>query len=454
VAVLPFANMSGDPGQQYLADGFSEELINALSNVNSLRVVDRTSSFYFGDHPAPLAEIARRLDAGAVLEGSLRRDGRHLRITVALINAISGYRFWTHSYDRDFSDILKLQGEIAEKVTQSLLATLHAGAAMQKPMGGTDNSLAFDAYLRGLRLMNGRDSPSYRSALAAFDEAARLDPHYARAQAMRAYVLMFLAAFGTATDRTPVRDTLLQALDAANLAVSLAPGWGESHAAKGAVLLTLLDFAGAEHELLRARSLAPDDIGVDRPYAYLESWLDHPAAAEAAAARVVARYPAEGSGYWDQAQIYYLDRHYREALAASQHGSALVATGPPGGEEATAALAWLALGRADIATRICAPNRTWQETVCLAIAAQRLGHLAEAQARLTALHTLLGDRGAYNYAQIYAQWSDTKNALAWLTAAYRLHDTGIVQLKVDPLMDPIRARPEFADIERRLDFPQ
>jgi tetratricopeptide (TPR) repeat protein len=302
--------------------------------------------------------------------------------------------------------------------------------------------------------MNGRDEPSYRSALAAFDEAARLDSRYARPQAMRAYVLMFLAAFGTATDRTPVRDTLLQALDAANRAVSLAPGWGESYAARGAILLALLDFAGAEHELLRARSLAPGDIGVDRPYAYLEAWLGHPAAAEAAAARVVARYPAEGSGYWDQAQIYYLDRHYREALAASQHGSALVATGPAGGDEATSALAWLALGRPDMAASICTPNKTWQETMCLAIVEQRLGHIARAQTRLAALRALLGDRGAYNYAQIYAQWGAPENALAWLGTAYRLHDTGIVQLKVDPLMDPIRARPEFADIERRLNFPQ
>jgi TolB-like protein/tetratricopeptide (TPR) repeat protein len=445
--------MSGDRSQQYLADGFSEELIDALSNVDSLRVTDRTSSFYFGDHSAPVAEIARRLNVGAVLEGSIRRDGRHLRITVALINAVSGYRFWAHSYDRDFSDILNLQREIAENVTQSLVATLHAGERMQMPVGGTNNSLAFDDFLRGLRFMNGRDEPSYRSSLAAFDEAVRLDPGYARAQVMRAYVLMFLAAFGTATDQDAVRNTLLQALGAANRAVLLAPGWGESYAAKGAVLMTMLDFAGSERELQRARSLAPGDIGVDRPYAYLESYLGHPAAAEAAAARVVARYPTDGNGYWDQARVYYLDRHYQDALAASRHGSALVATGPPGGDEATWALAWLALGRADMAARICAPNKTWEETLCLAIAAHRLGNFAEAQSRLAALRTLLGERGAYNYAQIYAQWGAPENALAWLETAYRLHDTGIVQLKVDPLMDPIRARPEFADIEHRLNFP-
>ena len=445
VAVLAFTNMSGDPRQEYLADGLSEELTDALSRVDALRVASRTSAFFFKSHPATIADIARQLNVGAVLEGSIRREGQRLRITVQLINAVTGYHFWSRSYDRDFGDILKLQTEIADAITRSLQVTLQAGDAERLAMGGTNNSAAFDYFLRGLRLMRGRDEPSYRSALAAFDEAVRLDPQYARAHVMRTYMLMFLA------DST-ARDTQLHALDAANRAVSLAPGWGLAHAAKGDVLLTMLDFANADRELSRARSLAPNDANVDRPYAYVESHLGHFAAAEAAAARVVERFPTDAWGYWDQAQVYYLARRYQDALAASRHASALALTGPAA-DQATSALIWLALGRADIAASICAPNKAWQETQCLAIAAYRLGKFAEAQARMAALRTAMGNAGAYGYAQIYAQWGARKEAVAWLKTAYGLHDTGLVALKVDPLMDPIRATPEFADIERHLNFP-
>ena len=129
-----------DRSQEYLADGFSEELINVLSRVDALHVAARTSAFFFKDHPATIADIARQLNVGAVLEGSVRREGQRLRITVQLINAATGYHFWSHNYDRDFGDVLKLQTEIAEKVTQSLQVTLNAGDAERLTMGGTANS--------------------------------------------------------------------------------------------------------------------------------------------------------------------------------------------------------------------------------------------------------------------------------------------------------------------------
>src|SRR6202162_5548667 len=122
-----------------------------------------------------------------------------------------------------------------------------------------------------------------RSALAAFDEAVRLDPRYAAAETKRAYVLMFTANFETTSDLARVKATMAQAMDAADRAVALAADWGEGHAARGAILLQLLDFGGAERELSRARVLAPGDVAVDRPYAFLEAYLGHRAAAEAAA---------------------------------------------------------------------------------------------------------------------------------------------------------------------------
>ena len=452
VAVLAFTNMSGDPGQDYLADGFSEELINALSRVDALHVAARTSTFFFKSHPATIADIARQLNVGAVLEGSLRREGRRLRITVQLINAATGYHFWSHNYDRDFGDILKLQTEIAEKVTQSLQVTLNAGDAERLTMGGTANSAAFDAFLRGMQSMHGRGEASYQSALAAFDEAVRLDPRYAAAQTKRAYVLMFIANFDTTSDLARVRATLAQAMDAANRTVALAPDWGQAHAARGAILLQLLDFGGAERELSRARALAPADVAVDRPYAFLEAYLGHRAAAEAAAARVVARYPLEADSYADQAEILYLNRRYVDSLAALRHARALAAIEPPR-DQLISALVYLAQGKPRIARQKCAADQNSGQTLCLAIAAHQLGQLTEAKAHMATLRASMGNTGAYDYAETYAQWGDESNALVWLKTAAKLRDTGLAQLKTDPLLDPIRGTPEFADVERGLDFP-
>jgi TolB-like protein/DNA-binding winged helix-turn-helix (wHTH) protein len=452
VAVLALTNMSGDPGQDYLADGLSEELTNALSRVDALHVAARTSAFFFKSHPATIADIARRLNVGAVLEGSVRREGGRLRITVQLINAATGYHFWSHNYDRDFGDILNLQTEIAEEVTRSLQVTLRAGDAERLTIGGTRSGAAFDAFLQGMRSMHGRGEASYRSALAAFDEAVRLDPHYAAAETKRAYVQMFIANFDTTSDLARVHATMARAMDAADRAVALAPNWAEARAARGAILLQLLDFGGAERELSRARAQAPGDVAVDRPYAFLEAYLGHRGAAEAAAARVVARYPLEADGYADQAEILYLDRRYEDSLAALRHARALAASESPR-DQLTFALVSLAQGKPEIARQTCALGQNARQTLCLAIATHQLGQLTEAKAHLARLRASMGNTGAYDYAETYAQWGDKNNALTWLKTATRLRDTGLAQLKTDPLLDPIRGTPEFADIERRLNFP-
>jgi TolB-like protein/DNA-binding winged helix-turn-helix (wHTH) protein len=452
VAVLAFTNMSGDTRQDYLADGLSEELINELSSVAALHVAARTSAFYFKDHPATVADIARQLNVGAVLEGSLRSDGRRLRITAQLINATTGYQFWSRSYDRNLADILKLETEIAEDVTRSLQVTLQAADRARSTMGGTQNAAALDAFLRGVRAMNGRDEPSYRAALAAFDEAIRLDPRYAAAHARRAAVLMFIATLVTTRDVASVQATLAEAMDSANRAVALAPNWGVTHSLRGSVLLARLDLAGAERELQLAKILSPDSALVDRTYAFLEAYLGHDAAAEAAAARVITYFPAEAYGYADQGEVLHLGRRYRESLAALKHASVLAGNDPPE-DQRTSALDYLALGEPETARELCAANANIEQELCLAIAAQRLGRRTEAEAALAKIQAALGDNGAYRYAEVFAQWGDRERALTWLDTAYKLHDSGLNALRADPLLDPIRQTPRFAEVERQLNFP-
>src|ERR1700733_1147630 len=196
----------------------------------------------------------------------------------------------------------------------------------------------------------------------------------------------------------------------------------------------------------------PGDLEVDRPYAYLEAYLSHRSAAEAAAARVVARYPLEADSYADQAEILYQNRRYDDSLAALRHARALAAAEPPR-DQLTSALDYFAQGKPEMARQKCALDQNSGQTLCLAIATHQLGQLTEAKAHLAKFRAAMGDTGAYDYAEIYAQWGDQTNALVWLKEAYKLRDTGLVMLRTDPLMDPIRATPEFVDIERRLNFP-
>jgi TolB-like protein/DNA-binding winged helix-turn-helix (wHTH) protein len=228
VAVLAFANLSGDPGDDYLSDGFAEALIDVLSRANQLKVMARTASFYFKQKSATIGEIARTLNVGAVLEGSVRRQGRHIRIDAHLSDARTGYQIWSQSYDRNLDDMLKLQDEIAVKVADALQVNLVAASPDGRSVGGTNNPLAYDAYLRGeqhLRAVSQEEAP----ALAEFKKAIALDPDFALAQSGVAVASEWVNNTSESYDDA-FRERMAQALRAATRAVELAPDLGVTHA--------------------------------------------------------------------------------------------------------------------------------------------------------------------------------------------------------------------------------
>src|SRR5271156_4103086 len=154
IAVLPFVNISGDSKQQYFSDGLTEELLDSLSRINELQVAARTSSFSFqGQHPDIIA-VAHKLNVASILEGSVRRSGNTIRVSAQLDSALTGFHLWSQTYDRNLSDVLKLQTEIADAVASALSVTLLGDIAARIELGGTRNSAAFDAYLRGLKASN------------------------------------------------------------------------------------------------------------------------------------------------------------------------------------------------------------------------------------------------------------------------------------------------------------
>jgi TolB-like protein len=198
IAVLPFVNMSRDKEQEYFSDGLTEELLNSLAEVNELQVAARTSAFSFKGKDTDIGTIARKLNVASVLEGSVRRSGNTVRVTTQLINAVTGFHLWSHTYDRDLGDVLKLETEIADAVASALKVSLLGEVATKIELGGTRNPAAFDAYLRGRKSdMEQRSGKDVQTAIAAYTEAIGLDPNYALAFANRSLALSLYALYSS-----------------------------------------------------------------------------------------------------------------------------------------------------------------------------------------------------------------------------------------------------------------
>jgi TolB-like protein/DNA-binding winged helix-turn-helix (wHTH) protein/Tfp pilus assembly protein PilF len=453
VAVLAFTNMSGDPREEDFSDGLSEQLIDSLSRVDALRVAARTSAFSFKGRPATIADIARQLNVGAVLEGSVRRDGARLRITAQLIDAITGYHFWSRSYDRDDGDVLELQGQIAASVTDSLKVTLLGNDAAKLTLGGTENPKAFDAYLRGMKLLRSGEVPAYHAALAAFDEAVALDPAYAMAQAQRARAFVHIASFDPAGTHADETFFFQSARDAADKAVQLAPQLGVAHAARADVLESgFQDFIGAQAELSRAVELARGDAWVQMYFAAFEIEIGHVAAGIEAAKHAVALDPLTANTYAELGANLYYAKHYDEALAAVRHAEALESVVPTRDLDLRG-LAEVMSGDFAAARQTCAGARDWSQNECLAIAYHGLGQPSLSDAQFAKMRAALGSDNGVAIAEVDAQLGRTEAALLALRQDYEAHGSDLDALREDPMLDPIRDTSEFKDIERRLNFP-
>jgi TolB-like protein/DNA-binding winged helix-turn-helix (wHTH) protein/Flp pilus assembly protein TadD len=455
VAVLAFTNLSGDPGQAYFSDGLSEELIDSLSRIGTLHVAARLSAFSFRDKAATIQEIARALNVGTVLEGSVRRDGPRLRITAQLIDGVTGYELWSHSYDREEGDIFRMQCDIAQAVAASLQVNLVGPDMARFTRGGTSNPKALDAYLRAMAAQETPDDTlaQARQIIAAFNEAVTLDPNFAVAQAQRAIALWHIASSNDDPNLAATHRMKDDALATAQRAVALAPDLAVAHLALGIALDDALpDFSQQEAAFVRARELAPGSSEIARYYGRFEVLAGHTLPGIEAAEQAASLDPLTPRTYYLLAGTLYLAGRGDEALAALRHARDL---GAPDSIYAAALAGFIALMKGDAAAArvACSGKTDWQIDLCLAIADHALGKTQTAADDFARLRNALGQAGAYNYAQVYAQWGRTDDALHWLEAAYDLHDPGMIQLRADPLLDPIRRAPRFQVIEIRLGFP-
>jgi TolB-like protein/tetratricopeptide (TPR) repeat protein len=439
--------MSGDKEQEYFSDGLTEELLNSLAEINELQVAARTSAFSFKGTNTDIPTIARKLNVGAVLEGSVRRSGNTVRITTQLIDAVTGFHLWSHTYDRDVDDVLKLETSIAGAVASALKVSLLGGVAAKIELGGTRNPAAFDAYLRAEKAYStAGEKRVFEQAIAAYSDAIDLDAGYARAFAGRAIALLGFAEEGV------IGDLLGRAGRDARQAIVLAPDLADGHLALGQFFIATLDIAQANAEISRAVALAPGNVQTLQFYGYSASTIGDADAGIAAIRRAVVLDPLNVKTYLALGAALHRKRHFDESIAAYREAL----TVEPGRLSAYAAIGmnYYALGNFESARAACEPKRdSWRAQMCLALAYEKLGRRSDAETMLAKVRSTFADEGAYGYTVVYAQWGDIAEALKWLDAAFRARDTDLLQMKTDPFMDPLRREPRFQIVMRELAFP-
>jgi TolB-like protein/Flp pilus assembly protein TadD len=455
LAVLPLENLSRDPGQEYFAEGLTEALITTLAKIGGLRVVSRTSAMQYKGVRKPLREIARELEVEAIVEGTVLRVGRRVRITAQLIEAPKETHLWAESYERDLRDVLALQSEVAQAIAREVQVKLTPQERTHLAQAHVVDPEAYEAYLRGRYHWNRRSGEALPKAVQYFQQAIAKDPTYAAANAGLADCLSMLGWWGFA----PPDDGCGKGKKLALKALEMDDTLGEAHASLAwATIHYDYDFRTAEREYERAIELNPR-------YATAHQWfglnLSMMGRAEQALAKIKQALRLDplsviingtlGMVYWcarefDQ-QIDQLERtleldstyaHMHWGLGSAYLGKSLY-------EPAIAELqkaVQLSLGAAVFVGSLGAAYGT-------------AGRRDDAQKILDQLREFSQQRYVTPYVMgmICAALNKNDEALRYLEDAYRDRAAWMIFLKVDPRLDNLRSDPRFQDLLRRMNFP-
>jgi serine/threonine protein kinase/Flp pilus assembly protein TadD len=275
IAVLPFTSSGGDSESEYFADGIAEEIINALSKIKALKVSSRTSSFTFKGKNEDIREIGRKLQVGTVLEGSVRKSGKRLRLTAQLVNALDNSQLWAERYDRELEDVFEIQDEIAASIVSALRVVLTEDERKAIEQVPTANVEAYEFYLRGRQFFHQHRRRAHEFARQMFERAIELDPGYALAHAGIADCCSFLYQYFDASPQN-----LRRAEAASRRALELAPHLAEAHASRGLAVSLTGNFEEAEQEFQTAMRLDPKSF--EAAYFYARACLAQGKASEAA----------------------------------------------------------------------------------------------------------------------------------------------------------------------------
>jgi len=327
IAVLPFENLSGDPEQEYFADGLAEETLDRLGRVPGLKVIARSSSFGFKGKDVDVQTIAAKLGVTTLLEGSVRRDGGRLRLSARLIDGATGEQIWSGSFDREITDVFAVQAELAGAIVNAIVPAAR-GSVAEDPTAPTTDLSAYDLYLASRGQLVMRMDDSVRKALELAEEAVRLDPSFARGQAQLANALIFAAIFAEEREPQAAGELLRRAEPVVHRALSLDPELSEAHGAY-ANLLRSQKKPGAEEQYQRALELNPNNAATWHDYAVFLSGIpgreDESDRATARALELDPRQPNTWANYLANLGGDMRDPHYR---AEFERGLRMVADMP------------------------------------------------------------------------------------------------------------------------------
>ena len=449
IAILPFANLSGDPSQSYFSDGLSEELRVTLSRSSRLRVAAETSSNRFKGGEQDAKSIASELGVAYLLDGSVRRSGKIVRIVAQLIDGKTGFDSWSESFDRDLDDIFAVQSEIATMVANALAVRI-APSGKLRP-GSTDNAAAYDAYLRGRALYDlSIDETGDRAALAQFEIALKADENYAAAYAGKSRVLTFIANSYATGDQ--LRGLYDQAIAAARKATELAPDLAEAHSALGYVLFNgKLDIKGAYGPYRKSYDEGRGNADILQGYATYMARIGKFREAEAAINHAATLDPLNPYTFRTMALIQYAAGQLN--LATVSVGKALSLDPDTGIANATLGDIAYLQGRypqaLDYFTK--EPN-SLLGLKGLAITNARLNKRRAAEKAMKDMVAEYGDNSLYQQAEILTQWGETEAALDALEKAKLIGDAGLVLARNDPQLSPLRSEKRFKTLLLSLGF--
>jgi TolB-like protein/cytochrome c-type biogenesis protein CcmH/NrfG len=440
IAVLPLENLSSDADQGFFADGMTDALITNLARVKSLRVISRTSVMKYKETKKPLPEIAKELNVDAIVEGTVLRSGNQVRINVQLIDAVTDRHLWAEKYERSLSDVIALQNELSLAVTRQI--GKHLDARLSPSSSQPVDADVYEAYLKGRYFWNQRTEEGARKSIEYFEQAVSRDPSYAPAYAglSDSYTLGDGQFLGMQRD-----EAYQKATAAARRAIELDPSLAEAHSSLAAIRFQYeWDWEGADEEFRKAIALNPNSSIAHMWYGELLSAMGRHAEAIDVMEEARRLDPLDPMINSDLAWIYYMARQFDRALEQSRKAL-----------ELDPSLAWVHLMRGTIyylkgmeREAVEAYKKTLTMT---GIAPEKLSAIADARGIFKWWLDSDLKRGGNNapLSMLYAALGEKEKAIDHLERSYQLR-RGMLWLKVNPALDPLRSEARFKNLLQRL----
>jgi TolB-like protein/DNA-binding winged helix-turn-helix (wHTH) protein len=455
IAVLPFANNTGDPNAEYLSDGISESLINSLSQLPGVKVIARSSAFKYKGTEVDLPEVAKALGVETILAGKVTQRGDNLSISVELVNASDKTQMWGEQYDRKMSDLLAIQREIASEIVEKLKLKV-SGEGEGPTKHYTESNEAYQLYLKGRFHWNKRTAEALKKSIEYFNQAIYKDPHFALAYAGLA------DSYVVPANQLAPREAMPKAKEAAIRALELDEMLAEAHASLGRVFAAYdWDWTSAEKEYKRAIELNPSYAVAHQWYGGYLGVMGRSKEAIAERKRALELEPLSLIINFELGLAFYYDRDYDQAIEQFQKTLELDQNFPAAHNFLPAAYEQKGMYTEAIAEFKKAIPLTGGSEWSLSKAG--LGHgyavtgkKSEARTLLDELKQLSAEEyvPATSVALIYAGLGEKDQAFAWLDKGYEQRAFQMQWVRLDPRWDSLRSDPRFQDLMRRMGFPQ